>query len=189
MDHDDVVQVELQRAACGPDGVARVVHEGLRLEQRDGGAAGMDPPDRETPLVLVLRARHVPALGEQLDHGEADVVARGGIAAARVAEAHYEPVGVVASEETQRYSPEASASAAASPACSASSPVAPSAPASPSASSPTTSASSSSFDSSATTEGMTIVAMIVSSRLSRNSTPSGGVSADRCIVSCMPRAE
>src|SRR3954453_8070461 len=167
----------MQRPARRADGVAGVFHVLLRLKQRDRRPARVDAPNAEAALVLVLRARQVPALRKQLEHLEADVVARAGVARPGIAQADAQPVRVIALEESQCYSSEDSASAAASPACAASSPVAPSAPASAAASSPTSAASSSSSGSAGSSDGMTIVAMIVSSRSSRKTTPSGGVTA------------
>src|SRR5439155_14061300 len=99
---------QLQRAARRPNGPARLVHVGPRQEQRDARPAGTRAADRELAAVLVLGARKVPARCEQVGHLEADVVTCAGVAGARVAEPYDQPVGVIAAEEAQDSSPEAS---------------------------------------------------------------------------------
>src|SRR5829696_252928 len=193
MDGDHVIEVDAQRAASRADRVARLVHVGLR--EQHGGAAGL----AVEAAVLLLQLADSPAVGRELHHLEADVVPRAGVALARVAEPDDQPVRPPAAAATPAPTPrsrpsrplgaghhsEPSASSApASPAASASSPVAPSAAASASASSPTSSVSSS-ISGSSTSVGTTTVAMIVSSRSSRKTTPSGGVTSERCIVAAI----
>src|SRR5829696_5948206 len=178
MDGDHVIEVDAQRAASRADRVARLVHVGLR--EQHGGAADL----AVEAAVLLLQLADSPALGRELHHLEADVVPRAGVALARVAEADDQPVRPPAAatpEPTPRSRPSrplgaghhsepSASSAAASPAASASSP---------------TSSVSSSISGSSTSVGTTTVAMIVSSRSSRKTTPSGGVTSERCIVAAI----
>ena len=82
--------VPMQR---GRHGRARAVHPGEGLEQADLERAlvrARQPAAAEAPLEALLVERDARALGEALDHPEAHVVARGGVARPRVAETHDE---------------------------------------------------------------------------------------------------
>src|SRR5688572_7501594 len=195
VDREHAVEVDAERAARRPDGAAGLVHVRLRDEDPHARPAGAGAPVRVQPCVLLLRAREPPPAGELVRHLEADVVAGARVAVAGVTEPDDQPVDLPAAamaEEAQDSSPPDSSgapSAGASPSPSAgASPSSPSGASIGSPSSPTSSASSS-ISGSSISVGAVMVATIVSSGSSRNSTPSGAVTSVRCIVPATSRWE
>src|SRR4051794_37656580 len=195
VDHDDAVERHPERAARRTRGATGLVHVGLWHQDADARSAGHRPTVREEPGELLLRARHVPALGQAVRNLEADVVARARVAVAGVPEPHYQPVDAAARRLAAKEAQEPSGSSPPGPApAAASSPVAPSAAASASAlsaasPSATSSVSSSISGSSGTSVGTVIVAMTVSSGLSRKVTPFGAVSSASVSVPAASSAE
>src|ERR671914_1925596 len=179
--HDDhVLRIHAECSHGGADGLAGVVHVGLRQEHAHARPAGAGAAVGEEAGVLLLRLRQPPALGSQRRHLEPHVVARAGVAIARIAEPHHKPVRLpAAAAAEERHSESSDSSAGASPSSSAASASA------SSASSPTSSVSSSISSGSSTSVGTTTVAMIVSSGSSRKVTPLGGVISERCIVAAI----
>src|SRR5215207_8162299 len=179
-----MVEVHAERSASGPDGAPRLVHIGLR--QQHGHPR---PTLAVETAVLRLELRQTQTLGGELRDLEADVVAGARVAVAGIAQPDHQPVRLPPASAAEDPHSEPSASSAASPSAGgASSPSAGSAPSSSSPSSPTSSISSS-ISGSSTSVGTTTVAMIVSSGSSRNSTPSGAVTSERCIVAAISMPE
>src|SRR4051794_16197640 len=169
--HEDAVELQLVGAARRSGRAPRLVHVGLRLQERHPGAARPGAPLGQLARELLLGLRQVPPARERLGHLEAHVVRRVGVAGPRVPEAHHEPVDRCGGEDLQ----DSSESEAAD--CWASSVVSPAA--SPSATSPslTRPVSVSMSSSTGSAVGGVIVAMTVSSRSSSSVTPLGGVTA------------
>src|SRR5439155_20074062 len=172
VDHDDPVERHAESAACRPRRASRVVHESLREQHADAGPPRAGPAVGVEARVLRLRAREIPARGQEVGHLESDVVTRPLVLAGGVSEPEEQPIDaaaalalVAAPEESRQEasSPPPSASPPPSGASSAGA-ASPSAcsPATASASSPTSSVSSSTSGS-GSSAGMVTVAMIVSS--------------------------
>ena len=90
------VERDPELTARGPGGPAGVVHVGLGQQHAHARAADARAAVRVEAAVLRLGLRQPPALGGLGGHLEADVVAGAGVAVARVAQPHYEPVDLAA---------------------------------------------------------------------------------------------
>ena len=99
--HEHAVEVELERAAGGPGGAARLVHERLRLEQRDARAARAVRPSKSSASNFFFALAQVPAASELVGDLEADVVRRLRVAGPGVAEPDDQPVDRCGGEELQ----------------------------------------------------------------------------------------
>jgi hypothetical protein len=87
-----LIEVEPVLAPRGPDGASGLVHEGLGQQDRHAGHARPDAPLGQAPAVALLGLGELPAIGQQVCHLEADVVARGGVAGTRIPEPYEEEV-------------------------------------------------------------------------------------------------
>src|SRR5215210_475465 len=183
VDDEHALELDAVAAARGADRATGVVHEGLRLEDRDARAAGPGAALGQLGVELLLRLRELPAPQQLVGDAKAHVVRGVRVARPGVAEPDDQPVDGGGAEELQLSSPEAcAASSAVSPsACRSAS--SRSAPSSGSPSSPTSAVSVSISSSTGSSVGGVMVAMTVSSRSSSSVTPSGTVTAARVSVS------
>ena len=93
VNHHDVVGLDLIVGADGGHGIARVVHVGQRLGQKelDGATVKIHRALTEHGKTLVIGEVHAPAFGEHVGCHEAHVVSRVLIFLARVAQSRNQP--------------------------------------------------------------------------------------------------
>src|SRR5918994_5693636 len=91
VDHEDVIQIHAKRATGRAHRGAGLVHVRLGQQHGDVSALGVKT------AVLLLEPGQAEAVGDQLRHLEAHVVARPGVAGSPIAEPHDEPVSLPAS--------------------------------------------------------------------------------------------
>ena len=103
---EHVVELELVGATRGAGGTAGLVHERLRLQQRDARAARSGAALGQLAGELLLGLGQIPAARQLVGDLEARVVRRLGVAGARIPEPDYKPVDRSRSEELQDASPE-----------------------------------------------------------------------------------
>ena len=61
VERDDPLEADAELAAGGAGRLAGLVHEGLRQQDRDAGAAGPDPPLGDQAAVAFLRRAAAPS--------------------------------------------------------------------------------------------------------------------------------
>src|SRR5262249_32123877 len=96
VDHSDVCRWDPKEPRCLGNRLARVIHIGLRLQQKPSFAG--DHPLREFALEAAAKAPSAMTAGDQIDRQKADIVPVPGIASARIAKADDETHHTVRSE-------------------------------------------------------------------------------------------